>query len=207
MWKIIILCLAISAHLSAEVKVLAFSGSTRTDSVNQKLVAEAAELARSMNAQVTLINLKDYPIPFYEGDIEREQGMPENAKKLRQLMVQADIILIASPEYNGSLSGILKNAIDWASRSETAGSSRDAFKGKKFVIMSASPGSGGGARGLVHLRAILENIGGTVMPQQVVVADAYHAFDAEGHLKNQKLKGELQQLIEEAAESSKQKTP
>lgn len=205
MWKLIILCLTFSAHLSAELKVVAFAGSTRKDSVNQKLVIEAAELAQGMNANTTVINFKDYPIPLYEGDFEAEQGMPENAKKLRQLMIQSEIILIASPEYNGSLSGLLKNAIDWASRSETGGSSREAFKGKKFVIMSASPGSSGGARGLVHLRTILENIGGVVMPQQLVVADASHAFDEQGHLKSLKLKSELQQLIEVAIDSCKSK--
>lgn len=203
MWKLIILSLALSAHLSAELKVAAFAGSTRKDSVNQKLVIEAAGLAQGMNTNTTVINLKDYPIPFYEGDLEASQGMPENAKKLRQLMIQSDIILIASPEYNGSLSAILKNAIDWASRSENAGSSREAFKGKKFIIMSASPGSSGGARGLTHLRTIIENIGGTVLPQQIVVPDAYNAFDEQGHLKNPKLKSELEQLIKSTIESSK----
>lgn len=181
---------------TAEIKILAFAGSTREDSVNKKLVIEAADLAQQMKATTTVLDLKDYPIPFYDGDLEAEQGMPENAKHLRRLMVQSDIILIASPEYNGSLSGLLKNAIDWASRSEQGGSSREAFKGKKFVIMSASPGSSGRAKGLGHLRAILEHIGGTVMPQQVVVAGAYQAFDEQGHLKDLKVKVELQQLIE-----------
>lgn len=203
MWKLIILCLSLSIHLSAELNVLAFAGSARKDSVNHKLVIEAAQLAESMNAKTTIINLKDYPIPLYDGDLEAAQGMPENAKKLRKLMIESDIILIASPEYNASLSALLKNTIDWASRSETAGSSREAFKGKKFVIMSASPGSSGGARGLIHLRTIVEAIGGTVMPKQVVVADAFIAFDEQGHLKNPKLKSELEQLIKETIESSK----
>jgi NAD(P)H-dependent FMN reductase len=201
MWKLIILCLAFSAHLNAELKVVAFSGSAREGSVNQKLVTEAADIARNMNAKTTVINLKDFPIPFYEGDLEAKQGMPENAKKLRQLMIQSDVILIASPEYNGSLSALLKNTIDWASRSEKGAPSREAFAGKKFVIMSASPGSGGGARGLAHLKTILENVGGTVMPQQIVIADAYNAFDEHGHLKNPKSKQELQQAIEKTIQS------
>lgn len=201
MWKLVILCLAFSANLSAELKVVAFSGSTREGSVNQKLVTEAADIARNMNAKTTVINLKDFPTPFYEGDLEAKQGMPENAKKLRQLMIQSDVILIASPEYNGSLSGLLKNTIDWASRSEKGTPSREAFAGKKFVIMSASPGSGGGARGLEHLRKILENVGGTVIPEQIVIADAYSAFDEQGHLKNPKSKQELQQAIEKAIQS------
>lgn len=197
MWKLmIILCVACSAALGAEIKVLAFAGSTREDSYNKKLVSEAANFARQMKANVTVIDLKDYPIPFYDADLENAQEMPAKAKQLRQLMIQSDVILIASPEYNGSLSAVLKNAIDWASRSETGEGSRDAFKGKKFVIMSASPGSGGGARGLAHLRTIIENIGGTVIPQQVVVPDAYKAFDDQGHLKSEKIKQELQQLIQ-----------
>jgi len=201
MWKwMMILCVAFSANLSAEIKVLAFSGSTRGDSVNKKLVSQAANLARQKEVTVTVIDLKDFPIPFYDGDLEAKEGMPLKAKQLRQLMIQSQVILIASPEYNGSLSAVLKNAIDWASRSEEGGSSRDAFKGKKFVIMSASPGSGGGARGLVHLRTIIENIGGTVVPQQVVVPDAFNAFDQQGLLKDLKIKLELQQLIEAATQ-------
>jgi chromate reductase, NAD(P)H dehydrogenase (quinone) len=253
MWKwMLVLCVAFSATLNAEVQVLAFAGSTREDSVNKKLVAEAAQIARQMQAKeacknnlndlsereaadgvvcyevvvnttseeqnasdaprsrsnrssyscmlpkVTVVDLKDYPIPFYDEDLETKEGMPIKAKQLRRLMVQSDVILIASPEYNASLSAVLKNAIDWASRSETGGGSREAFAGKKFVIMSASPGSGGGARGLMHLRAILENVGGTVLPQQVTVPDAYNAFDAQGHLKNEKVKKELEQLVRTA---------
>lgn len=197
MWKwMFVFCVACSAHLSAELKILAFSGSTRDDSVNQKLVVEAANLARQMNASVTVINLKDYPIPFYDGDLEAKEGMPAKAKRLRQLMMQSDAIFIASPEYNGSLSAVLKNAIDWASRNEEGNFSLEAFKGKRFVIMSASPGPGGGARGLVHLRTILENVGGKVISEQVVIPDAYQAFDQQGHLKNQKIKSELKQLVE-----------
>lgn len=194
----IVLCVVFSANLSAEIKVLAFAGSTRKDSVNKKLVVEAAQIARQMQANVTVIDLKEYPIPFYDEDLETKEGMPIKAKQLRQLMIQNDVILIASPEHNGSLSAVLKNAIDWASRSEKGGGSREAFQGKKFVLMSASPGSGGGARGLVHLRTIIENIGGTVLSQQVVVPDAYNAFDEQGHLKNEKVKKDIEQLVHKA---------
>jgi chromate reductase, NAD(P)H dehydrogenase (quinone) len=199
MWKwIMVFCLAFSANLSAETKILAFAGSAREDSANKKLIAEATQFARQVGANVTLIDLKDYQVPFYDADFEIKEGMPTKAKQLRQLMLQSDIILIASPEYNGSLSALLKNTIDWASRNEEGGGSRDAFKGKKFALMSASPGSGGGNRGLVHLRTILENLGGIVIPQQVTVPDAYNAFDAQGHIKNENLKKEIQQLVQTA---------
>ncbi|MBA3817169.1 MAG: NAD(P)H-dependent oxidoreductase [Parachlamydiaceae bacterium] len=186
-----------SANVNAEIKVLAFSGSTRDDSFNKKLVNEAANIARQLNVRVTVIDLKNYATPFYDGDHEAKEGMPLKAKQLRQLMIQSSIILIASPEYNGSISAILKNTIDWASRGEEGGSSREAFKGKKFVIMSATPGNGG-ARGLEHLKTIIENVGGTVISQPVVVSNSYNAFDAQGHLKEAKTKLELQQLIETA---------
>jgi chromate reductase len=202
MWRwMMTLCVAFSATLGAETTVLAFAGSTREASVNKKLVAEAASLARQMKANATVIDLRDYPIPLYDADFEAKEGMPANAKQLRQLMIQSQVILIACPEYNGSLPAVLKNAIDWFSRSEAGGSSRDAFKGKKFAIMSASPGSSGGARALVHLRAIIESIGGTVIPQQIVVPDAYNAFDEQGCLKNKNLKQAMQQLVQAAINS------
>lgn len=199
MWKwIIVLCVAFSATLSAETKVLAFAGSTRVDSVNKKLIVEAANLARQMGANVTVIDLKDYPIPFYDEDLEAREGMPSMARQFRKMMIQSDVILIASPEYNASLSAVLKNAIDWASRGETGGGSREAFKGKIFAIMAASPGSSWGARGLVHLRTILEDIGGSVIPLQVVVPSAYNTFDEKGRLKSEKTKMEIQKLLQSA---------
>jgi chromate reductase, NAD(P)H dehydrogenase (quinone) len=197
MWKIMIfLSVAFASTLSAEVNVLAIAGSTREASVNKKLVVEAAKIASQKQAHATVIDLKDYPIPFYDGDLEAKEGMPLQAKQLRQLMIQSDVILIASPEYNASVTAVLKNAIDWSSRSEEGRSSREAFKDKKFVIMSASPGASGGSRGLVHLRTILADIGGIVLPGQVTVPDAYNAFDEQGSLKNERVKKELEQLVE-----------
>lgn len=183
--------------LQAEIKVLALSGSTRKESYNKKLVSEAAAVAKQMGAQVTVIDLKDYASPFYDEDLETQEGMPSKAQQLRQLMVQNQIILIASPEYNGSLSAVLKNAIDWASRGEKGGPSREAFKGKTFVLMSTSPGPSGGSNGLKELRKVLENVGGSVMTPQVVVPDASHAFNEQG-LNNTQTKEELRQVIQAA---------
>lgn len=197
MFRFALFFVLFSTALSAgEIKVLAFSGSTREGSLNKLLVTEAANAARQSGASVNIINLKDYPLAFYDEDLEAKQGMPLKAKELRQLMVQSQVILIASPEYNGSLSAVLKNTLDWASRGENGGGSRDAFKDKKFIIMSTSPGAAGGARGLKHLRQIIEDVGGTVVVQQIVVPDAYNAFDGQGHLKDPKLKQELQQLVQ-----------
>jgi NAD(P)H-dependent FMN reductase len=195
---LLFVCLALIMPLAAEVKVLAFAGSTRKDSYNKKLVAQAAEMARQKGAKVTVIDLLDYPMPLYDGDLEAKQGLPTFAKKFRELMIQNDAIIIASPEYNGSISAVLKNALDWASRGEKGQYSPDAYQGKKFAIMSASPGKGGGIRGLVHLRAILEGLGGTVMKDQVTVPEAYKAFDDKGKLSlelNRKLQQEINQLL------------
>lgn len=195
---VLLLCIASSVAHSAQTKVLAFAGSTRTDSVNKKLILEAVRIATEEGGDVEFIDLKDYPIGFYDADLEAEQGMPENARILRRKVIASQLILIASPEYNSSLTALLKNTLDWLSRSEVGTSSREAFRHKDFIIMSAAPGPKGGSRGLVHLRAILEDIGGTVNPHVFVVANAYSAFDAEGRLKQESACTELKNLIKSA---------
>lgn len=191
-----LLLITLSIDLAAETKILAFAGSTRADSVNQKLIQEAAAIGRSLGASVTLINLRDYSMPFYDGDLETNQGMPSAAKELRQLMIKNDVIIIASPEYNGSVSAVLKNVLDWASRSETGAPSRDAFKNKKFILLSASPSPAGGSRGLIHLKAIIENVGGSTLSSNFSLPNAYQAFDKENHLVDSNQKAALKQLIE-----------
>lgn len=195
MWlRLTVLGLLLSTQLMAEVKVLAFSASTRENSLNQKLVDEAARIATEKGAKVTLVSLKDFVFPMYDPDDEAKQGMPEVVKKFRKLLIENDAVIIGSPEYNGSVSALLKNLIDWSSRSENVSSSREAFKGKKFLILSASPGQGGGARGLVHLKQIIENIGGAVTAQ-VTLPDSYSAFDDQGHIKNPAAQAQLKQAV------------
>lgn len=189
-------CVGFAFTMIANSNVLVFSGRTRTESVNKKLAQEAATVARELGARVSVIDLKDYPIPFYDGDLEANEGMPENAKKLRNLMINSQAIIIVSPEYNGTLSAVLKNTIDWASRSEEGGSSRAAFAGKKFAIMSASPGKGGGARGLTHLRTIIENIGGKVVGKQVALPNAYEPKAFENSSLKEILREEIGQILQ-----------
>lgn len=203
---ILILALALvsiyTIHLSANAntKVLAFAGSTREASLNKKLVRQAVAFATQAGADVTFIDLKDYAMPFYDGDLEETGGMPANARALRQMMVDSQVIFIASPCYNDSIPAVLKNALDWASRGENGGSSREAFKGKKFVLMSASPGKAGGVKALVHLRTIIDDIGGsgTVVLQQLALPQANVAFDENGQLKDPKWNQELQELVIQA---------
>jgi NAD(P)H-dependent FMN reductase len=165
-------------------KILAFAGSTREASYNKKLVRIAARGAEATGAAVTVIDLEDYPLPLFDQDLESEQGPPENAIRLKTLLVEHDGFLVASPEYNSSITAVLKNAIDWASRPAQGEPPLVAFKGKAAAIMSASPGALGGLRGLVHVRSILGNIGVLVLPDQVTVPKASEAFDDQGNLKD-----------------------
>jgi chromate reductase, NAD(P)H dehydrogenase (quinone) len=167
-------------------KILAFAGSTREGSFNKKLVRIAVAGATAAGAEVTVLDLRDLPLPLYDGDLEAREGIPENARKLKELMVAHHGFLISAPEYNSSITGVLKNAIDWASRPAPGEPPLVAFTGKAAALMSASPGTLGGLRGLVHLRAILSNINVLVIPDQVAIPLAHEAFAADGSLKDAK---------------------
>lgn len=175
-------------------KILAFAGSTRTDSFNKKLVKIAAAGAKEAGADVTTIDLRDYPMPLYDGDLEQKEGLSSATHKLKELMLSHQGFLISSPEYNSSISGVLKNTIDWASRQGDDESPMSCFKDKVAGIMSASPGGLGGLRGLVHVRAILENMGVLVIPSQVAISKAHEAFNSEGALKDQKQERQVKNI-------------
>jgi len=165
-------------------KILAFSGSARRDSFNQRLVVCAAQAASEAGAEVLTVNLGDFPMPIMDQDLEREHGQPEHAARFKQLLAEHDGILLASPEYNSSISPLLKNTLDWASRKVGDEPPMVAYKGKTAALLSASPGRLGGIRGLVHVRSILSNLGVLVLPDQVAVASAGSAFDESGNLVN-----------------------
>ena len=169
-------------------RILAFAGSARRDSLNKKLARVAAQLAREAGAQVTFIDLDDYPMPIYHGDLESAQGMPENARKLRELFLAHDALLIASPENNRSIPSLLKNTIDWLSRSIGDGkgtaSGLAPYRGKVAALLAASPGPFGGARVLPHLRQVLSALGVTVIGGEVALARADEAFADDGSLKD-----------------------
>ncbi len=176
-------------------KIVAFAGSTREGSFNRKLLAIAAEAARAAEAEVTVVDLRDLALPLFDEDLEAASGLPDGARKLKELLRESDGILIASPEYNSSITGVLKNAIDWSSRSETEGESPlVAFRGKVAALCSASPGALGGLRGLVHLRAILGNIGILVLPDQVTISAAHEAFDETGNLVDERKRKQIENL-------------
>jgi len=167
-------------------KIIAFCGSLRQGSFNKKILDLAIAGAQEAGAIVTYLNLKEYPLPIYDQDIEDSEGIPENAKKLKSLLRQHQAFLIASPEYNSGYSGVLKNAIDWASRPESPTEPfLECFMGKIAALISASPSDLGGLRGLAQLRTLLMNIYVTVIPLQRTLPAAHNAFDANGHLKDQ----------------------
>jgi len=165
-------------------KILAFAGSTRSESSNKKLVKIAVNGAVDAGVEVTFIDLRDFPMPLYDGDLEQREGLSANTRKLKDLMLTHQGFLISSPEYNSSISGVLKNTIDWTTRQTEGESPLACYKGKIAGLMSASPGGLGGLRGLVHVRSILENIGVLVIPDQVAIAKAHEAFTSDGTLKN-----------------------
>ncbi len=178
-------------------KILAFAGSTRTESFNKKLIRVAAAAAREAGAEVTLIDLRDLKLPLYDQDDEEAHGLPPGALKLKELMGTHDGLLISAPEYNSSLPAVLKNAIDWASRKATPDEpALQSFTGKVAGLMSASPGALGGLRGLVHLRAILSNIKVLVLPQQMAISKAHEAFAEDGTLKDPKQQAAIAGIAE-----------
>jgi chromate reductase len=179
-------------------KILVFAGSIRSGALSGKLAAHVARELSLMNAEATLISLADYEMPIYNGDDEKEKGVPENAQKLRKMMLAHEGIYIASPEYNASMPALLKNSIDWVSRAKEPAD--NPFKKCTFALGATSDGRFGGYRGLYHLRQSLElGLGALVIPEQMAIAGAASAFDESGALKdeaNQKiLKNQLAKLV------------
>jgi NAD(P)H-dependent FMN reductase len=175
-------------------RILTFAGSARSGSLNKRLVAIAAAGARVAGAEVALIDLRDYPLPLYDGDLEEREGIPATVRKLKDLFLANQGLLISAPEYNSSITPLLKNTIDWVSRPVAGEAPLNCFDGKVAALMSASPGALGGLRGLVHLRAILQNIRVLTIPEQVAVPNAGEAFAADGSLKDAKQHAAIQGL-------------
>lgn len=182
-------------------KITAFAGSTRAGSFNRQLLAIAADAARAAGAEVTVVELRELALPLFDQDLEAVSGLPEGARKFKALLRASDGFLIASPEYNSSVTAVLKNAIDWASRAESDDEPPlAAFRGKSAALFAASPGALGGLRGLVHLRSILGNIGVLVLPEQVCIPVAHEAFDGAGKLKDERKTRQVAVLAKALAE-------
>ena len=168
--------------ITQQSKILVLAGSARLDSIHRKLARQTVEALRNAGVEATLADLREFPMPIYDGDVEAGQGMPPAAKALKELARRHDGFAIASPEYNGSFPALLKNALDWISRPAPGERPLEVFRGKVAAILSASPGPGGGNRGLRHLRELLEMMSVRVVPRELAIARSSGAFDAAGRL-------------------------
>ena len=176
-------------------RILAFAGALRTQSWNKKLIRIGANVARDAGAEVDLIDLRDYPMPFYDGDIEASDGLPPQARELKALMLAHDALLLSCPEYNSSISGVLKNTIDWVSRPRP--NEPSAFKGKIAGLLAASPGNLGGVRGLLTVRQVLTTLGVLVVPTQFALSQAANAFAEDGTLRDERHRDAVTAVVTE----------
>ena len=161
-------------------KIICFSGSTRSGSINVRLLDAALSELKKFDCEITRISLADYPLPIYNGDLEEKEGLPKNAVSLAKLMHEHDGYFITCPEYNGSLSPLMKNTIDWITR--VPADEAAAFKNKVGAIGACSPGGMGGIAMLYHLREILVRLGSLVISEQVAVGNGFAVFDEEGQI-------------------------
>jgi chromate reductase, NAD(P)H dehydrogenase (quinone) len=158
------------------MKILMFSGSIRAASLNGRLITRAHEIAAELGHEATLINLGDFDLPLYDGDLEDKDGLPADALRLKQMISEVDALVISSPEYNGFFPGLLKNTLDWCSRAGGGLDGRATYEGKECIVMAASPGAGGGKRVLPRLVEQMEILR-TQVVAQVSVGNADEAID------------------------------
>jgi NAD(P)H-dependent FMN reductase len=187
-------------------KVLVFAGSIRTGSHNARLAALAAKELTLAGADVTRISLADYPMPIYDGDLEAKSGPPANAVKLKLLIAAHRGVFIVSPEYNASITPLLKNTIDWVSRVRERGETPLAvFKGRVFALGGASDGTYGAMRSLMALRQVLElGCGALVLPEQIAVSRASEAFDEIDNLKEERMANLLKRVLQRLTDMARE---
>ena len=174
----------------AKLNVLVFAASLRGDSLNRKLAALAARVAQATGANVDHAQMRDFDVPSYDGDVEKATGIPKGADELRRRLIACDAFIVSSPEYNGSMPGMFKNAIDWASRFRP-----QPFDTKQCLLMSASPSMGGGNRGLWALRMPLEHLGARVYPDMFSLAQAHKAL-VDGEIADTALRERFEKNVQ-----------
>lgn len=188
----------------SSTKLLFFAGSARDASYNKRLARLGAEIAEANGITATFADLGDYPMPLYDADLQALEGIPENAYKFEALMKVHTGIFIACPEYNASITPLLKNTLDWVSRVRIEGEEAMAvYKTRVFALGSVSPGGMGGLRGLNTVRTTLElGLGALVLPGQFAVPKAAEAFEDNGHLKNKEAQENFKKLIQTLARAA-----
>jgi chromate reductase len=183
-------------------RLLILPGSTRTGAFSKQLAAAAAQLAAGVASQVTTLDLRDYGMPLYDGDLEAATGLPEGAVRLRAVLQAHDTLLFVTPEYNASIPAVLKNTLDWLSRPNPAEPGVSVFRGKVAALLASSPGALGGLRALEHLRQILRNLGLLVLTEQFALGQAGSAFAPDGSLVDAKqaatVRGVVERLVKTA---------
>ena len=187
-------------------KILVFAGSIRTGSHNARLAALVTKELTLASAEVTRISLVDYLMPLYDGDLEAKSGPPDNAVKLKRLMATHHGVFIASPEYNASVTPLLKNTIDWISRVRERGEEPLAvYRSRVFAIGGASDGAYGAMRSLMALRQVLElGCGALVLPEQIAVMRASDAFDEMDNLKDERAANLLRRVVRRLTDTARE---
>lgn len=174
------------------MKLLVFAGALRKDSLNKKYAREAMRIARELGAEdVEFLDLKEYPMPVYDGDIEESSGIPETTRALSKKIAAVDGVILSTPEYNASIPGALKNVVDWLSRDKPV-----ALGGKHLLLLAASPGAVGGMRVLWNARQPFEMLSMHVYPSMLGLPFAGAAFDDNGRLKDEKTAESLKKLLD-----------
>ncbi len=173
------------------IRLLVFGASLRRQSLNDRLASLAASVIEEKGGTVDRAHMSDFDCPSYDQDVEADEGLPAGARQLRDRLQAADAFVVSAPEYNASMSGVLKNVIDWVSRARP-----QPFNGKQGLLMSASPSMVGGNRGLWALRVPFEHLGARVYPDMFSLAQAHEAFDADGRIANATLRSRFERTIE-----------
>ncbi len=191
--------------MTSPIRLLFFAGSSRNGSHNMRLAKLGATIAEANGISATFADLGDYPMPLYNGDLEAAEGPPENAKKFASLMALHAGIFIACPEYNASITPLLKNTLDWVSRvTDEDGNRVNVCKTRTFALGAASPGGTGGMRGLYTVRHLLEHgLGAIVLPDQFLLPKAPGAYDNHGHLDNKDSQERFKTQIESLARAAR----
>lgn len=175
------------------MKIVSFAGSLRKESLNKQLAQAATRMLEQHSIDVEYIDIKEYDMPVYDGDLEEKSGMPEGARQLNQKIATADALVISTPEYNGSIPGMLKNVLDWISRTQPM-----PISGKHLLLLSVTPSGMGGVRGLWHSRVPFEAVGVHVYPDMVGLAKADQSlFDEQGNITRQNDRERLEKTLQD----------
>ncbi|ENO84943.1 NADPH-dependent FMN reductase [Thauera linaloolentis] len=187
-------------------RIVVMAGSSRRDALSRRIAAACAGPLQAAGADVKLVELADYPAPLYNGDLEAESGLPPGIVELQQVLHACDGLLVVNPEYNGSITPLLKNTLDWCSRPNAADGARSGgavYAGRAAAVIGTSPGALGGMRVLFHVRDILGYLGMQVIPQQLAIGHADNALGEDGRLRNEAQRAALDALAAALADTAR----